>query len=1452
MAEVPEYFISAADTAADSQAAPAKLDSAVITTMVATSVATERAQEVASAAVSETVSAMLDSATTMAVAAVERPVQQVLAPATASTSSGHETPVVPPLLSDAPELSKDRAMSSIGLSGRDREDEENFGGEDVAALKPPVEALLSPTTQQLRNDSGTTLGNASNRSRTSLGDDDDAVAIPDVDRPINDDVNKCDDAEGAHPEKHESEGMRDEQGSGARQEDKQERVGDGKPHDDSTERQRGRENKADNREEIGSSKDGDGRLLHHSGPEDGTSVLVSGTRKGAVVQVVERLHPSYQLIVSVRVAASALSSVERNGTLDESESNHHQRKRTATSEEGDNPANEYGKATVTASLSLGKSEIKGALESWVHSSVFPVEEGGSASQHPSRATGKEATSSTGTARTVAVISSTAAGASAADAAVDADAGLRRWITTGHPPRREHLVLWLLRRLEIVEAAVEGGKPNAANEDGQLDDDEESGKRWALEISNREVNKSEKDVGNGAGDDEDNDDDGAKGAPVRPTPRCGRSRYGGGDERGLGHQYGGRADAKEGQDEDSSPSNAAVRDVVDGTAAPPIAAWESAGRGGERASEEPLWHWWDDADPWSRDPRSHMTAASTSTDGRPSRSGSGPPPPAYQEKSPPPPYSEAVKLYAATQRSSPTPKTGPAQHHQRTPSSREATTRHVPSGSVISSGDASSFSSDGDASLGPPPSYHSTAAGGGTARSSSPSAAGADEDKKRLARDLPPPSFGRFYDTLSGTAAGLSRPETNGRGEDAGGIDEWWARDEDQHFYQISSDAQPEKRRGRHRRHRSSDGGGGGSGSGRLWASGGGTIERLLTDDGDRRSVRGGAGASRGRRPPHEGRGGWKRSPTASGGTRPMTTMAVSRGKSRHGTKDATSGLPLSGTESWNDDRWRLTRYLQACQKELTEAEEGRRRAEAAANAAERRAWKTADSRGGGDDDAEKRAWARAATQRVLDLMLVTERVRQEEQKRRIAEARANNQVARCKQPFRERRGRSQKGAFIGPSVPPAEATEPKKSQQRMEALLDDVYWDEHGRRYSRGDRGVDDAGVGDGAAGGHGHERSGEIGVAMETVRRVATACLEDGTDFAQPFRDMDADGDGRLTLAEMGAALRRVGARLSLSQMTALFRYFGRGRPGLDKVDRGEILWEFIDTKRLLEQWRNAGDVRGGQRARTAPFRKRANRASYGGGDDGRGGGASGGTLSRYDFSRALEELGVHADGWKAGALMDRFGVEKDEVDWKAFVSFMQAVEREDDGKDDDVNNKHNHYGDGNVTAARSGKEGRAGLRTTLPRGGQDEHRFQRQQQRWATSGLHRGGGLFERGRAGDATWSHSTPPAEKAASSPKASSTAGGKPYTYWASSAPISGGRYKTPSTADKQTPPATSATASRASPWEMAIAPSPSGSRKEAEWKRWRKGGQENGGRPVMANAAEASKVLDELLEDEREL
>lgn len=49
------------------------------------------------------------------------------------------------------------------------------------------------------------------------------------------------------------------------------------------------------------------------------------------------------------------------------------------------------------------------------------------------------------------------------------------------------------------------------------------------------------------------------------------------------------------------------------------------------------------------------------------------------------------------------------------------------------------------------------------------------------------------------------------------------------------------------------------------------------------------------------------------------------------------------------------------------------------------------------------------------------------------------------------------------------------------------------------------------------------------------------------------------------------------------------------------------------------------------------AKKASYVGGD--------GGTLSRDDVLRALEELEVHVGGWEAEALLDRFAAEDENV---------------------------------------------------------------------------------------------------------------------------------------------------------------------------------------------------------------
>ncbi|CAM9284864.1 unnamed protein product, partial [Hapterophycus canaliculatus] len=425
------------------------------------------------------------------------------------------------------------------------------------------------------------------------------------------------------------------------------------------------------------------------------------------------------------------------------------------------------------------------------------------------------------------------------------------------------------------------------------------------------------------------------------------------------------------------------------------------------------------------------------------------------------------------------------------------------------------------------------------------------------------------------------------------------------------------------------------------------------------------------------------------------------------------------------------------------------------------------------------------------------------------------------------------------------------AQGTVGAGLDKFYWDEHGRRYARrsGDRSVDvDVGYdGDGGDGGDDRdEPMGEVGVALEAVREVAMACLEEGTDFAQPFRDMDADGDGRLTLAELGAALKRVGARLSLSQVAALFRYFDEGL-GLDTVGRGDFLWEFVNTRRLLKQWRKAGDGSGGDRARTAPFRDRAKMAlSYRGGSDGT-------ALSRDDVLRALEQLGIDVYGWQADALLDRFTLEtandSEQVDWRALVSFLQAAENEDDGNKS--KNAQTAMAPGRREMPYTTTRPRRGVKPSdrFPRQRQRQDQRQAQQQRqkqhWATSGgPHRaGGGLFEGGVTTPTT------PMKPAPTKPNFSSTgasASSSPdYEHWASSVPDSiGGRRNRNAVggADKES---------------RKTGMSQGGG--EDYWGGWTRGGstteaqrRRDGGRFSIATPAEASRVLDGLLEDQREL
>lgn len=461
-------------------------------------------------------------------------------------------------------------------------------------------------------------------------------------------------------------------------------------------------------------------------------------------------------------------------------------------------------------------------------------------------------------------------------AAEADASLRRWISTGRAPRRAHLVEWLLQRLEIVEvAAAEEGQPSGASDEQRQGRfrGEKSSERWSLVISKDSVS-----------------------VDSTPLENAGRA------DNKAGRQQGPCAEGESKEVEGNTGPQQHTR-TIPGAAAnsaismPQVAARDpTEGGGGDGAEHQ--WQWWDNENPWSRASMFSTRGSKSSADGSLSRSGR--PPPAYRETSPPPPYHDVIADISAPRSSAPTTRFGrhqKGQTHEATATNGLVLPLHSPpSNGASSSGD--------DMSREAPPSYRTAAAGGG----GTPSTPRGEEEHQRLQiKDLPPPSYGRFYGEghRGAVVSPPPRREANsGRENSITSPDpsEWWAVDDNNHLLRHQrqqgrpktgreSEQERVRERGhvsssRRRRHVST---GGGSYDG-LEAFNGKTAQRPETavvgdnddDEEDEEYMSGGAWGWRSR----YGDGGRRGSRTATGGSsRPRTTLPLPRGKK--GRKDRT-------------------------------------------------------------------------------------------------------------------------------------------------------------------------------------------------------------------------------------------------------------------------------------------------------------------------------------------------------------------------------------------------------------------------------------------------------------------------------------------------------------------------------------------------------------------------------------
>lgn len=452
-----------------------------------------------------------------------------------------------------------------------------------------------------------------------------------------------------------------------------------------------------------------------------------------------------------------------------------------------------------------------------------------------------------------------------EAAAAADVSLRTWITTGRAPRRAHLVSWLLQRLEIVRAtAAEGGNSDGAREaqeQGRLYSGESSASaRWTLVISKDRVNV-----------------DGSTGNEARRQQVGCVGRL---NEDGEASTVSPHSRMFPGAAGGSTIANPHIfaRDIADG----------AEGREEEVDRGEHQWRWWDEENPWSRgSKRSSTKSSKLSADG--SLSEAAPPPPAYQETASPPPYQQVVRDISAPRSS--TQKTVFERHLKAQSPETAATGGHGKLlDSVLSNG---ASSSEDDTSRGAPPSYRTAAAG----RIGTLFKCRSEEGQQELQiKDLPRPSCGRFYgEGHLGTIASPPRRVTDSSSSSKSSSAKsepakWWTRggDDDDHRHRHHRQRRPkpapdreqervrERRHERRRRHVSTVGGS----YDELQAFDSKTAQRPETVVGDHDGMEGMFGGTWGWRSRY-GDGGRRRSLTATGGSRPRTTLSLPRGKKGH-------------------------------------------------------------------------------------------------------------------------------------------------------------------------------------------------------------------------------------------------------------------------------------------------------------------------------------------------------------------------------------------------------------------------------------------------------------------------------------------------------------------------------------------------------------------------------------------
>ena len=248
---------------------------------------------------------------------------------------------------------------------------------------------------------------------------------------------------------------------------------------------------------------------------------------------------------------------------------------------------------------------------------------------------------------------------------------------------------------------------------------------------------------------------------------------------------------------------------------------------------------------------------------------------------------------------------------------------------------------------------------------------------------------------------------------------------------------------------------------------------------------------------------------------------------KQSTKGRTDSTKVVNTANFSHDHWRLYNEIVRTRKDIkNNLNERRKLIEIAKTRQLQKTGKLSTIKNTIKLEKGQNKFVKDASYELSTLKQIETNIIDDLKQQKIRITRSTQKVLWTMAPpgFANLRGKSQRGAVIGPGPLPPNATSDLKDPD-IEATMKRCYWDTAGRRHYKS-HGIDQ----------EGNDES-LLEQAMNAIRRLAQNISAYKLDLKAVFESFDTSGDGFLTAEEMAEAFLAMGVKLDIPTMMAIYK---------------------------------------------------------------------------------------------------------------------------------------------------------------------------------------------------------------------------------------------------------------------------------------------------------------------------